>query len=127
MINEELNERLKQLKVEDFVWIIYIGIIFMSLYSNVFERNYFIYHDLESKEKYRNITILIFIILVVVYLYFLKDSYDSVKNLKSYDTEQKKNLTYLSFLGSLLIAISGFIFLYIAIADENIDVEIAFN
>lgn len=127
MINEELNEKLKQLKIEDFVWLIYIVIILMSWYSNTFERKYFIYHDLESKEKYRNITILIFVILVVVYLYFLKDSYDSVKDLKPWDTYQKRNLTYLSFLGSLLIAISGFIFLYIAIADENIDVEIAFN
>ena len=99
----------------------------MSLYSNIFERNYFIYHDPCSKKKYREITITIFIILVLVYLYFLKDSYDSIKNLKPYDTEQKKNLTYLSFLGSLLIAASGFIFLYIAIVDEDINVEIAFN
>ena len=36
---EELNSRLKQLKIEDFVWIIYIGIIFMSWYSNYFERH----------------------------------------------------------------------------------------
>lgn len=127
MDNEELNRRLKQLKIEDFIWIIYIGIIIFSLYSNTFERKYFLYNDHESKEKYRKIMISIFVILVIVYAYFLKDSFDDIKGLKSYDTEDKKRLTKLSFLGSLLIFISGIIFLYIALSDENIDVELAFN
>lgn len=127
MDNEELNRRLKQLKIEDFIWIIYIGIIIFSLYSNTFERKYFLYNDHESKEKYRKIMISIFVILVIVYAYFLKDSFDDIKGLKPYDTEDKKRLTKLSFLGSLLIFISGIIFLYIALSDENIDVELAFN
>ena len=40
---------------------------------------------------------------------------------------KKKLLTYMSFLGSFLVLISGIIFLTIAINDENLDVEIAFN
>lgn len=124
---ENLNEKLKQLKIEDFIWLIYIGIVFLSWYSNSLEKKYFLYNDIISKEKYRKIIIIIFSILVIVYLYFLNDSYKSVKNLKSYDTEKKKSLTKLSFIGSLLIAISGFIFLYIAITDDDINVELAFN
>lgn len=123
----ELNQRLKKLRIEEFIWLIYIGIIVMSWYSNQYERKYFIYNDLASKEKYQNMLILIFCILIVVYLYFLQDSYNDFKNLSPYDSDKKKNLTYLSFIGSLLIAISGFIFLFIAINDEQIDVEIAFN
>ena len=126
MDNQELYERLKQLKIEDFIWIIYIGIIILSLYSNVLERKYFINNDINSKEKYRNINIIIFSILIVVYLYFVKDAYDSFKKLNKYDSKKKKNLTLLSLIGAVLIAISGFIFLYISIVDENIDVEIAF-
>ncbi len=127
MNSEETIEKLKQLKIEDFIWLIYIGIIFLSWYSNTLERKYFIEKNLQSKEKYRDITTLIFTILVIVYIYFLKDSYKGIKNLKPWDTSQKKNLTYLSFIASLLIAISGIIFLYISLTDENIDVEIAFN
>ena len=123
----EIEERLKQLKIEDFIWLIYIGIIFLSWYSNSLEKKYFVCNDLESKEKYRNIIILIFSILIIVYLYFLKDSYDSLKELKPNDSDKKKNLTYLSFIGSLLIAISGFIFLYIALEDQDLNVELAFN
>ncbi len=127
MNSKDLERRLKQLKTEDFIWIIYIGIIIMSLYSNNFERNYFLYNDPKSKKKYREITIGIFVILIVVYAYFLNDSLNDVKSIKPYDTEKKKNLIKLSFIGSLLIFISGIIFLYIALTDENIDVEVAFN
>ena len=127
MNNEEINKRLKQLNTEDFIWFIYIGIIILSLYANTFERKYFINNDIKSKEKYRKLTILIFTILIIVYTYFLKDSYQDAKSLKQYDTKRKKSLTYFSLLGSFLIAISGAIFLVIAILDTNIVIEIAFN
>ena len=127
MNNEEINKRLKQLNTEDFIWFIYIGIIILSLYANTFERKYFINNDIKSKEKYRKLTILIFTILIIVYTFFLKDSYQEAKSLKPYDTKRKKSLTYFSLLGSFLIAVSGAIFLVIAILDTNIDIEIAFN
>lgn len=124
---EEINEKLKILNTEDYIWLIYIGIIFMSWYSNSLERKYFTKNDIESKTKYQKIMVLIFTILIVIYLYFLKESINDIKNLKPWDTPKKKNLVYLSFLGSLLIAISGFIFIYISIVDENLDIELAFN
>ena len=124
---EEINEKLKILNTEDYIWLIYIGIIFMGWYSNSLERKYFTENDIESKTKYQKIMVLIFTILIVIYPYFLKESINDIKNLKPWDTPKKKNLVYLSFLGSLLIAISGFIFLYISIVDENLDIELAFN
>ena len=122
-----LEEKLKELKIEEIIWIIYIGIIILSFYSNNLERKYFIFNDNISKEKYRKIMILIFSILIFVYLYFLKDSYDDYKDLKVYDSDEKKQLVTLSFIASLFIFISGIIFLYIAFKDENMDVELAFN
>ena len=71
--------------------------------------------------------ILIFSILLIIYYYFAKESYIDIKELNNSDTEKKKILTYASFIGSLLILISGIIFLGIAITDDNIDTEIAFN
>jgi len=121
------NNRLNQIKIENFIWIVYIGIIVLSFYSNKLEKDYFLFNDLIAKQKYRKILIIIFSILIIVYFYFLKDTFDDLKNLKENDSNEKKNLIFLSFIGSLLIFISGIIFLYIAYKDENINVELAFN
>lgn len=123
----ELNNKLKELKAEEFVWIIYIGIIILSFYSNDLERKYFINNDLESKKKYTDLMIIIFTVLLIFYMYFAKSSLDDIRNLKQNDSMDKKRLTYLSFVGSFLILISGIIFLYIAFQNENLDVELAFN
>ncbi len=122
-----MNDRLKDIKVENFVWLIYIFIIFLSYYANYKETNFILYNDNKSKREYQNLLILIFSILLIVYLYFAYSSYEDIKDLKSYDTDKKKYLTYASFIGSFLILISGIIFLIIAIFDEEIDVELAFN
>ena len=117
----DLNNKLKTLDIEDFIWVIYIGIIILSWYSNSLERNYYQTNNINSKNKYQNIMIIIFTILLIVYSYFLKSSYDDLKN------NQDNNLVIISFIASLLIFISGLLYLYIAITDENLSVEIAFN
>lgn len=127
MYNNELNKKLKQLNIEDFIWLIYIGIIILSWYSNSLERKYFLSKNYNCKRNYQNIMILIFSILVVVYLYFLKSSLDDYRNLKVDDSYKKKKLVTLSLIASLCIAISGFLLLYIAFVDDDLTVEIAFN
>ena len=122
-----IEEKLKEIDTENFIWVIYIGIIILSYYSNYLEKNYFLYHDMNSKEKYRQIIIFIFSILIIVYFYFLNSSLDDVQNINPNDSKEKNNLIILSFVASLLIFISGLIFLYIAFKDENLDVELAFN
>ena len=126
-MSNEIEDKLKQIRIEDFIWVIYIGIISLSYYSNYLEKKYYVNGDLYSKDKYRNIIILIFSILLIVYFYFLYDSYTSVSELNVFDSEKKKRLVYLSFLASLLIFISGAIFLYIAVSDTDLNVELAFN
>ncbi len=71
--------------------------------------------------------IIIFSILAIVYTYFFKDSLDDVLSLNNNDSDKKKNLVSLSFIASFLILVSGLIFLYIAIEDEELNVELAFN
>lgn len=126
-MSNEIEDKLKQIRIEDFTWVIYIGIIALSYYSNYLEKKYYVNGDLYSKDKYRNIIILIFSILLIVYFYFLYDSYKSVSELNVFDSEKKKRLVYLSFLAYLLIFISGAIFLYVAVSDTDLNVELAFN
>lgn len=123
----EMLDRLEDIKIENFVWIIYIGIIILSWYANNKETKFILYNDEKAKKEYQNLMILIFTILVIIYAYFTKDSYDDLMNLNESDTEKKKILHLASFIGSFLVLISGFIFLGIVIVDDEIDTEIAFN
>lgn len=126
-MNKELESKLTELKIEDIIWVIYIGIIILSWYANFLERKYFISKDEKAKDNYRNIMIGIFIVLLIVYFYFLYSSYQDLINIKNNDSTKKKKLILLSFLASLFIVISGCIFLYIAFQDKDLSVELAFN
>ena len=127
MLNSEVEEKLRQIKIENYIWIIYLIIIGISYYSNYLEKDYFVNNNIESKKKYRETLIIIFSILLIIYLYFTVDAYKSIETLKENDSKEKKDLVTLSFIGSLLILISGIIFLYVAYKDYNLDVELAFN
>lgn len=120
-------DRLKDIQIENLVWVIYIGIIVLSWYANSKEKQFILFQDEKSRKEYQNLLILIFTILIFIYFYFTKDSYEDLQSLQKGETSKKKILTYASFTGSVLILISGFIFLGIAILDDNIDTEIAFN
>ena len=124
---DDIRKRLDQIKIEDYIWVVYTGIIALSLYANRLERKYFITTDEKSKKEYSAIMISIFTVLLLVYYYFLQDSLSDFKNIDKIKDKKKKDLITMSFIASLLIFISGFLFLYIAIVDENIDVELAFN
>lgn len=125
-MNDRLD-KLKDIEIENKIWIIYIGIIILSWYANSKEKTFLLYNDEKTKKEYQNLLILIFSILVIIYYYFAKDSYDKLININEFDSDKKKHLLYFSFIASFLILISGIIFLNIAIQDDQIDVELAFN
>ena len=85
-------DKLEDIKIENFVWVIYIGIIFLSWYANSREKKYLLYNDEQSKREYQSILILIFSILIVVYYYFVKSSYDDYMN--SVDSADNRKKIY---------------------------------
>lgn len=124
-MNYNINKRLKQIKTENNIWIIYLFIIGFSFYANKLEKDYFINNNIKSKELYRKINASIFTILIVIYSYFEKDSLESFFN-KNKSNSQKKFDT-LSLIATTAVLLSGIIFLYIIITDNNLEEEIAFN
>lgn len=125
-MNEKMK-RLNDIKIENNIWLLYLIIIGISYWSNEYEKKYFLYNDQKAKEIYRIMTIIIFATVAIVYFYFANDAINNVKNLKPWDDKKKVNLTNLNALASSLILIAGLIFLYIAVVDTELNVEIAFN
>ena len=125
-MNNNIEKRLKQITIENNIWIIYLIIIGLSFYSNKLEKDYFINKSNTSKETYREINTIIFIVLILVYSYFEKDAIESFFN-NINKTNKQKEYDTLILIASTAILISGFIFLYIILDDKNLDTEIAFN
>ena len=126
-MDKYLENRLKELDIEEIIWGVYLLIIGLSFYSNMIEREYFYTNNEESKQKYRKLTITIFAIAILVYLYFVCDTYHDLVNLDPNSNYKKVKFTRLNFISSTLILIAGIILLYIAVNDIDLDVEIAFG
>ena len=124
-MNKKIIKRLNKIETENNIWIIYLLIILLSYYANSKEKDYFINNNLQSKDLYRKINIIIFIILIMVYSYFELDAISSLKD--NNKTNKIKKLDNLSFMATTAVLISGILFLYILIEDEELEEEIAFN
>ena len=121
------EERLKKLEIEEVIWLVLIIIILLSFIANIFERDYLIYQNEESKKRYRELMIIIFLGALITYSYYFIDSIKDLQKIKISDSKGKKEAIYLSFISSLFIVLAGIILLYIAYTDYDIDTELAFN
>lgn len=113
-------DRIRETKIEDYIFIIYYIIITLSLISNKIEREYLITNDNVKKEEYRILLFIIFGIAFLVYVYYF------ISGLSGLNDDDNK-LNRLSVLASFLVLISGSIYLYIIFNDNDLSVELAFN
>lgn len=123
--DDELSNRLKELKAEDIIWTILIGLLLLSYYANHIERDYLIHNNSISKEKYRHLQIFIFIVAALTYLYYSLEDFQDIFSLRPTDTPKKVFHTYLSFVASLSVLLAGIIFIYIAVTDTELETEIS--
>lgn len=121
------EERLKKLEIEEIIWLVLIIIILLSFIANIFERDYLIYQNEESKKRYRELMIIIFGGALITYSYYFLDSIKDLQKIRFNDSKKKREAVYLSFISSLFIVLAGIILLYIAYTDYDIDTELAFN
>lgn len=124
---DELEERIRAIRQENFVWIIYLVVIGISYYANKLEIDYFKTNNEESAKWYRYLEILVFSIVTIIYLYFTIKDYMEVMSLSDDDSYNKKKYAYLSLISDVAVLFAAGILLYIAIDDRNIEAEIFFD
>lgn len=123
---ENKNEILREIEIENYIWIVYLGLIIFSFWSNNEEKKYLVSGSKRAKDNYRFSLIIIFSIAVIIYFYFFYSSYTSYKNLNIYDTDSKREFTVINLVATTLVLIAGICFLFIAVSDENLETEISF-
>lgn len=107
----DINKKLKRLKNEDFIWIIYFFIVVFALYSNKLDRDFLLKKDNEAykREKYINITI--FFIAFFIYLYFLLLLTEDLGSMEKNFNDPAYRSTFIQLIAAILFLIGGAIYL----------------
>ncbi len=120
----DINKKLKRLKNEDFIWIVYFFIVVFALYSNKLDRNYLLNKDNEAykREKYINITI--FFVAFFIYLYFLLLLTEDIGSMEKNFDDPAYRSTFIQLIAAILFLIGGAIYLINEITrkDDALDV-----
>ena len=110
---------LKKIKIEDYIWIINLVIVFFALYSNRLEENYINYNDLSSEKKYKTINIVILIVFFFIYGYLAYTRFSVLHNLNKNTSKKELIIDENNLFASILILTSTFIYLVDEILSEN--------
>lgn len=124
MNNNNRMKQLKQVDIENIIFIIYYFIITLSIISNYIEKNYLLYGNEFDKQTYRKLLFIIFGTVFLIYLYY---TITGIKDLQDVTVPKIKRLSELSVLANILVLISGVIYLYIIYKDQDLNVELAFS
>ena len=109
-------EKLESLQIDDFIWYIYIFIVFAALYSNKLEKEFTITKDRHNLTEFHSINLVVLTIAFFIYIYFVID------NFKKY-SKQKSNITLISVIASILFLVAGGILLYVELITTDDDLN----
>ena len=120
----DISKKLKRLRNEDFIWIVYFFIVVFALYSNKLDRDYLLKKDngAYKREKYINITI--FFITFFIYLYFLILLTEDLGSMEKNFNDPAYRSTFIQLIAAILFLIGGAIYLINEITrkDDALDV-----
>lgn len=117
-----MNEKLKEIQLENKIIIIYYILLTLYLYANKVEIEYLKYNNQEDKDKYR---LLLYIVFGSTFLISLYYTITSIQELENYSNEEIQKLKELSTLANILIIIASLIILYIIYKDKDIKLEVS--
>ena len=115
------NETYKEVRIEDYIWIIYIFLTIFAIVSNYFEKEYLKKHDKKDENIFRTINTEIFIITFIIYLYFAYVNYKHIKRLDKNSSPKEVLLANAGLIAAILFLIGGGISLWISIYGDDDD------
>lgn len=113
------SETYNEVRIEDYIWIIYIFLAIFALVSNHYEKEYLEKHQKRDENIFRTINTEIFIVTFIIYLYFAYINFKHIKRLDQNSSPKEILLANAGLVASLLFLIGGAISLYISIAGND--------
>ena len=98
----DVEKKLKRLKNEDIIWIIYFFIVVFALYSNKLDRDYLLKKDRDAYKREKSINITIFFIAFFIYLYFLLLLTEDLGNMEKNLDDPNYRSTFIQLIAAIL-------------------------
>ena len=120
----EISKKLKRLKNEDIIWIIYFFIVVFALYSNKLDRDYLLNHDNSAYKSEKYINIGIFFVTFFIYLYFVLLLTEDLSNMERNFNNDNYRSTFIQLIAALLFLIGCSIYLINEIVRKDDDLDV---
>ena len=116
---------LEEIKIEDWIWIIYLFIASFALISNFFERDYLRTGSKTSKRAFKTLNVAILTIVFFIYIYFVILTYSRFKERENHTTIKSMIVTNANFIAACLFLIGGALHIFTEIiSDEDTDIDL---
>ena len=115
-------ERLKEIKINDFIFVVYIVISIAAIICNNIEENN-IKNNKESTKVITSIRSAIIIVGILIYLYFVYTSYKNFKNPNKNLSKKDKKANNYALLSSILFLIASIIVFYVNLLNTNEEID----
>ena len=120
----DISKKLKRLRNEDIIWIIYFFIVVFALYSNKLDRDYLLNHDNGAYKSEKYINIGIFFVTFFIYLYFVLLLTEDLSNMERNFNNDNYRSTFIQLIAALLFLIGGSIYLINEIVRKDDDLDV---
>uniref|UniRef100_UPI003FF06AD8 hypothetical protein n=1 Tax=Candidatus Ventrenecus sp. TaxID=3085654 RepID=UPI003FF06AD8 len=115
---KDISENLKELEIEDFIWVISLFSACFALLSNKLEKDYLYTHNLSKEKEYKTINITLLVIAFFIYLYFMMLNYKRIKR-NTHQSFKQMRINNANFLAATLIVLATIIYIMTSILSTN--------
>ena len=110
-----MDKEIKNFTYQDIISFVFIGASILNIIASDKEKEYLISKNKDDLKVAYDIYIWVLIILIILYLYFVKVNYQVYKDASL----KEKKASYISLIGNIFFLIGGLCFLYSRICNKN--------
>ncbi len=111
------NDKLKDLKIDEWIWVVFIILSALNIFGDELEKDYYLHHNTTKDKTAKKIFTLTVFISFLIYCYLAYQRYQRVQIMKT--TKKDTKLEELRLFASILVVIASIIFLYYQLEDTS--------
>ena len=113
----EYTQELKELKIDEWIWIVFIILSVLNIFGDEYEKDFYTKNDTQKDQTAKKIFTFTVFISFLIYAYLLYQRYNRVKLMRSQGRDT--SLGEIRLFGSILVVTASLLFLYTQIKENK--------